>query len=80
SGSSGCNQYSGGYVLTGPSIAVGPLATTRMACADAVMNQENTYLDILQKAETWAVAGSPATLTIQDNSSVKSRLVYAKAG
>ena len=31
-------------------IKLGPLASTRMACSEVVMNQENKYLDALQAA------------------------------
>jgi len=53
SGSSGCNTYSGAYVLEGDSLSIpGPLATTMMACAEEVMAQETVFLTNLQ-----AVAG-----------------------
>ena len=39
-GSSGCNTYDGPYTTNGSLAAIGPLATTRMACADDVMAQE----------------------------------------
>jgi heat shock protein HslJ len=79
SGTAGCNQYSGGYVLTGTSaIAIGPLATTRMMCSNDVMNQETSYLGILEKAASWEVSGTTGYLTIRDSTSSKNTLVYAK--
>ena len=46
-GNGGCNTYSGPYKLDGTSLTVGPLVTTRMACEQAIMDQET------------AVPGSP---------------------
>jgi heat shock protein HslJ len=37
SGSSGCNTFTGPYQVNGPSMAIGLLASTRMACPDPVM-------------------------------------------
>lgn len=49
SGSSGCNTYTGSYTVSGTTIAIGPLASTRMMCADAdVMTQEQLFLKALQ--------------------------------
>jgi len=44
SGSSGCNTYNGSYTLTGETLAIGPLGTTRMACPEPIMTQETQYL------------------------------------
>lgn len=42
-----CNRYSGTYQLSGEGVDIGPLATTRMACAPALMNQEDRFLTLL---------------------------------
>jgi heat shock protein HslJ len=47
-GSSGCNTYDGPYTTNGTLAAIGPLATTRIACPDDVMAQETAYLAALQ--------------------------------
>ncbi|NIV29798.1 MAG: META domain-containing protein, partial [Anaerolineae bacterium] len=43
-GSAGCNTYNGTYTTTAGAeeneIEVGPLATTRMACQERIMDQE----------------------------------------
>jgi len=46
-GRASCNRYTGSYQLRGEGIAVGPLASTRMACAPALMNQEDRFLRLL---------------------------------
>ena len=62
SGTGSCNQFNGPVTVNGKSITFGALASTRMACADALNTQEATYFKALQQAEWFTVAGS--TLTI----------------
>ncbi len=59
SGSAGCNRYTGTYQVTGKTIKVGPLGSTRMACADpaGVMVQENAFLQALETATAWQLGG-----------------------
>ena len=49
SGSAGCNNYNGPYVIDGNNISIGPLASTVMMCADpeGIMEQEVQYLSAL---------------------------------
>jgi heat shock protein HslJ len=55
SGNDGCNNYNGTYTLDGDKITIGPIATTRMACDQAVMDQETAYLNALAKASTYTL-------------------------
>lgn len=50
SGSGGCNRFTGRYERHGDSLSFGPLAATRMACPDAVMNQETGFFAVLDSA------------------------------
>jgi heat shock protein HslJ len=47
-GSAGCNTFDGPYTTNGTVAVIGPLATTRMACAEDVMAQESSFLAALQ--------------------------------
>jgi heat shock protein HslJ len=47
SGFSGCNRYTGTYMLQDGKLGFGPLASTRMACAGARGELEGAYLDAL---------------------------------
>jgi heat shock protein HslJ len=68
SGSAGCNRYSGTYTVSGNNITIAsPLATTMMACEQAVMDQESAYLKALGDAKTYAVSGSQLTLSDANN-------------
>jgi heat shock protein HslJ len=54
SGSAGCNSYGGKYELDRLTLSFpGPLASTLMACSDAINAQESEYLKILQKADSF---------------------------
>jgi heat shock protein HslJ len=62
SGRGGCNSYGGSYALAGDALHFGPMAATRMACAPALMDQEQRYFDTLAKVERYAVADDGALL------------------
>jgi heat shock protein HslJ len=68
SGNAGCNTYSGPYKVTGNQITIGPLASTRKACADpaGVMEQETQYLEALQTAATYQMEGNSLELRTKD--------------
>ncbi len=61
-GRASCNRYFGDARLDGTAISLGALGATRMACADAVNQQETEYLRLLQAAERYEFDG--ATLRI----------------
>jgi heat shock protein HslJ len=62
-GSGSCNRFSGSVETSGETIRVGNLASTRMACVEAVMSQEERYFGALQGAERVTLDG--ATLFIR---------------
>lgn len=76
SGTASCNQFSGTVAIDGKSITFSPLATTRMACAEALNAQEATYLKALQEAQWFTVAGN--TLTIYTKA-MSQPLVYFRS-
>ncbi len=54
-GSAGCNTFSGTYAVDGTSLDFGPLATTKMACADPTMFVESAFLAALRGVTGWSV-------------------------
>jgi putative lipoprotein len=57
SGSPACNTYSGSYEAGDDgSISLGPLASTQMACEEAIMALEANYLQTLDQASSFAIA------------------------
>ncbi|HEX6843711.1 MAG TPA: META domain-containing protein [Actinomycetota bacterium] len=66
SGSGGCNRLSGDYTLDGAGLSFGPLATTKMACPDDVMGQEQAVLAALGDVAGWSVEGDRLALIDAD--------------
>jgi putative lipoprotein len=61
-GSGGCNRYSGKASLKGALITFTPMASTMMACAPALMDQETRFFDALTKADTVSIDKTGALL------------------
>jgi heat shock protein HslJ len=58
SGSAGCNRYTGAARLAGNGLSLGPLAATRMACAEPLMAVEQAFLDALARTTRYDAAGA----------------------
>ncbi|RXZ42813.1 META domain-containing protein [Crenobacter cavernae] len=63
-GRASCNSYSTSYTLTGESLTVGRGASTLMACAPALMQQEQRFLDILQGVNRFEISDTGALVLI----------------
>ncbi len=50
SGFSGCNRFFGNYEQNGERLIIGPLASTKKACAGPQMEMEREFLSALQRA------------------------------
>ena len=80
SGFSGCNNFNGGYTLSGKTtefgkeITIGPLASTKMYCADTA-DFETSYLNNLQRTQTYSIPND----TMMLRTSYGSQLSYNKA-
>jgi heat shock protein HslJ len=55
SGRGGCNQYSGRALLSGNTVRFGALITTKMGCAQPLMDQEFRYLKALDATGTFRI-------------------------
>jgi heat shock protein HslJ len=54
-GNGSCNRFTGSMTITGDQLKMGPLASTRMACMDdAVSQQEDKYLKALGGASRYS--------------------------
>lgn len=47
SGHGSCNRFMGGYALHEAELSFSPMGTTRMACPEALMRQEQLFLALL---------------------------------
>ena len=52
-GHGGCNRFFGSYKITGSTIEIGPLGSTRMACPGTIMVRETALFNALAAAETF---------------------------
>jgi heat shock protein HslJ len=48
SGTAGCNRFSGGWKQDGPTLKLGPIASTMMACPPPAMDIERRVLAVLE--------------------------------
>ena len=65
-GNGGCNTYSASYKIDGDKITIGPAVSTKKACEQAVMDQEQQYLAALSTAATYRIDGSKLELRTAD--------------
>jgi heat shock protein HslJ len=62
-GSTGCNRLTGSFTRDGATLRFGPAVTTRMACLDPQLNeQERAFLAALEATERHEIAGDTLTL------------------
>ncbi len=63
-GSAGCNDYFGSYTLTGNSLSIHSIGSTKMNCPGrGIMLQEQTYLASLGKAAGFTINGNRMSLS-----------------
>jgi putative lipoprotein len=65
-GHGGCNGFGGTATITGDSLSFGPLAGTMMACAEAIMNQENKFHAALAATASFRVDAAQGKLFLLD--------------
>jgi heat shock protein HslJ len=63
-GTASCNRYSGAYELTGEGLALGRMLTTKMACAPALMQQEQRFLGLLAQVRRFEIMADGALMLI----------------
>lgn len=67
SANAGCNTMSGKASVEGGTLVAGPLASTEMACSNAIMKQEQWWGSLLASSPGVAVDGTTLTLTNGDD-------------
>jgi heat shock protein HslJ len=55
SGRASCNRYTAGYQARGDRLGFTPAAATKMACAEALMNQEQNFFRILGAVDRFRI-------------------------
>ena len=77
SGSGGCNRLAGSYEVGDEGLRFGPIASTRMACSEAVMERESAFLAALAEVTGHRLDGS--ALVLLDGDRARARLIAATA-
>lgn len=54
-GSTGCNRYQASYQITEDTLTLSPIATTRIACPEPLINQESAFLKALEGTKLYAI-------------------------
>lgn len=62
SGTSGCNRFTGSYTEGNGRLELGPLASTRMACPDALGQQETDFFQALSQVVAYGVRAGHTVL------------------
>ncbi len=70
-GSTGCNRYNIAYELSGEGIKFNMGLSTKMACPEAIMNQENRFLDTLHKITHLSIDERGALIMSGENVKLK---------
>jgi putative lipoprotein len=50
-----CNRYFGASTIDGERVSFGAMGSTKMACPEALMDQETRFFQALQSAERWTI-------------------------
>ena len=66
SGTGGCNRMRGRAAITGDMISFGRIASTRMACTPAAMDQEQKFFAALSEVKFWRVDARQRKLILRD--------------
>ena len=71
-GSAGCNSYFADYQLNNAQLNIERVGSTKRACPDVegLMEQETTYLNLLDRAESAAVVNNVLTINTPDGNLV----------
>ena len=75
-GYAGCNNFFGGYELSGSSLKFGPVGSTRMACPDLQMSLETEVFIALDKTRAWDIRDG--VLLLLDDSVVLARFTITR--
>ena len=62
SGKASCNAYTGEYTLTGEGLTISKTVSTMMACAPALMGQEDLFLDVLKNVQRFTLTPDGALI------------------
>jgi len=65
-----CNRFNGGYTLKDQALAIGPLASTMMACPPAIADQEQRFHQALGAVKAWRIEAGALQLLGADGAAL----------
>lgn len=74
SGNLACNRFRTTYEQTGPGLRFGMVASTRMMCAESVMDQERRFDDVLKRTRG-ALLKEPFLYLLDERGATLARLI-----
>ena len=77
-GSTGCNRYSGKYLLRDGRLTVSEVQTTQRGCAPDLMAQEQRFGSALERVASWRIDDG-GNLMLATNDGISLRFVSAEA-
>jgi heat shock protein HslJ len=78
-GSTGCNQFSGTYTISGKTLSIKTGPMTMMACDEAVMKQEQDFLVALAATSTYIVDNNKLTLVGESDKELATFILLSPA-
>lgn len=66
SGTGGCNRITGGYTADGDALSFSAIASTKMLCEAAVMDQEAVIVAALEATASFSIEGTTLSLSDAD--------------
>jgi heat shock protein HslJ len=64
-GSGSCNRFFGGVSISGESLTLSGIGSTKMACPEPIMSQEKSFLEALGNATRYAIDGSTLSIWVK---------------
>ena len=78
-GTAGCNLYFADYQLDNAQLDIETIGSTKKACPNDLMEQETTYLNFLDRAESATIVGNVMTINTPDGDLVFEAAVNSAA-
>lgn len=66
-GNATCNRFMGGYTLGGEGLVLTQMASTQMACSEALMNQEQKFLSLMPAVKRFEFSADGALVLMTGN-------------
>lgn len=70
-GFAGCNRFFGTFVATDSTLEIAALGSTRMMCAESIMQQEMAFLKAIESANRYTISAQSIALANDDGNLIQ---------